>query len=196
MTSFGRDRGFTLIELLVVIAIIAILVVALGGYWLSNRPHYRLMSAARDLASDMRTAKQLAANRSVQTRINFAPAAVDEPPGCAAPTYVVQLGNRQSGVANLNVWTTVGNPALGLPSICRRFGAVDAYIGVALAVAYNPAPTQPAPVFQTNGTVTDNDSSNLLTITATLTQTQGANCPPCETSTVALTSGGAVTVTP
>ena len=194
MRSRTGQKGFTLIELLVVIAVIAILVVALGAYWLSNRPHYRLMSAARDLASDMRKAKSLATNRSLQTRINFTPVAVDEPPGCAGPTYVVQLGNLQTGST---VWTTVGNPALELPSICRRFGAVEEYNGVALAVAYNPAPTQPAPVFQTNGTVTDNGSSNILTaVTITLTQTQGANCPPCETSTVTLTGGGAVTVTP
>lgn len=204
MTSFGRDRGFTLIELLVVIAIIAILVVALGGYWLSNRPHYRLMSAARDLASDMRTAKQLAASRSaspgtltsrpvpLRARIDFSPAAVDEPPGCAGPTYIAQVELCEACDPPVvpTVWRTVGDPALGLPSICRRFGAVEAYNGVALA----PVATDPV-VFQTNGTVTD-AAGNLVTVTATLTQTQGANCPPCETSTVTLSAGGSVTITP
>jgi len=187
MRPHTGQKGFTLIELLVVIAVIAILVVALGAYWLSNRPHYRLMSAARDLASDMRKAKSLAANRSVQTRIDFSPAAPDEPPGCAGPTYVVQLGNLQTGST---VWTTVGNPALELPSICRRFGAVEEYNGVALT----PVATDPV-VFQTNGTVTDN-AGTLVAVVAVLTQTQGANCPPCETSTVTLSAGGSVTITP
>ena len=64
-----NNRGFTLIELLVVLAVIAILGVAFGATWLSNRPHYRLTAAARDLVSDIRFIRANAVKEGVTATI-------------------------------------------------------------------------------------------------------------------------------
>lgn len=66
-----NKKGITLIELVVVFVIIAIGAVLLApniGAWL---PNYRLRSAARDLASIMRTAQMKAVSTNVQYRVNL-----------------------------------------------------------------------------------------------------------------------------
>ena len=59
-----RDQGVTLIELLVVIAIIGILVVALGFSYVGWQGKYKVEKVAKDLYSDLMTARAMAATRN------------------------------------------------------------------------------------------------------------------------------------
>ena len=67
-----NKKGVTLIELIVVIVIIAIGAVLIApniGAWL---PNYRLRSAARDIASTLRTAQMRAVSNNVDYQVFFA----------------------------------------------------------------------------------------------------------------------------
>jgi len=78
-----NKKGVTLIELIVVLVIIAIgavLAVPNLGPWLAN---YRLRTATRDIASNMRTAQMRAVSNNVDYQVFF-----------AGDTYVLQ---RNSG---------------------------------------------------------------------------------------------------
>ncbi len=66
-----NQKGLTLIELVVAVVIIAImagLLVPNIGAWL---PNYRLRSAARDIASTMRTAQMKAVSNNISYRVNL-----------------------------------------------------------------------------------------------------------------------------
>ena len=66
-----NKKGITLIELIVVMVIIAIGALLLApniGAWL---PNYRLRSATRDIASNMRTAQMKAVSNNLQYRVNL-----------------------------------------------------------------------------------------------------------------------------
>jgi prepilin-type N-terminal cleavage/methylation domain-containing protein len=66
-----NKKGVTLIELIVVMVIIAIgaaLMAPAIGRWL---PNYRLRSATRDIASNMRTAQMKAVSQNMQYQVSF-----------------------------------------------------------------------------------------------------------------------------
>jgi type IV fimbrial biogenesis protein FimT len=82
----ANKKGVTLIELVIVMAIIAILAVLMVpniGRWI---PNYRLRSAARDIASTLRTAQMKAVSANTQFRVSF-----NDP---SAGSYILQ---RNSG---------------------------------------------------------------------------------------------------
>lgn len=61
MRSFlNTQQGFSLTELMIVMALIGILSGLASVNFISQLPHHRLNSAARDLISDLRWARQLA----------------------------------------------------------------------------------------------------------------------------------------
>ena len=67
-----NNKGVTLLELTIVFIIIAIMAAfiapSIGGSWL---PRYRLRSAARDIASTMRTAQMRAVSSRLPYQVNF-----------------------------------------------------------------------------------------------------------------------------
>jgi type IV fimbrial biogenesis protein FimT len=89
----ANKKGVTLVELVIVMAIIAIMAVVavpnIGG-WL---PNYRLRSAARDVASTLRTAQMKAISLNRQFQVTFP----------SASSYVLQ---RNSGGVFQNDGTT------------------------------------------------------------------------------------------
>jgi len=91
-----NKKGVTLIELIVVMVIIAIgaVLIAPGiGSWL---PHYRLRSAARDIASAMRTAQMKAISTNLEHQVVF---------DNTNRTFLIQKGNSSSGSTS---WTNEG----------------------------------------------------------------------------------------
>lgn len=89
-----NKRGVTLIELIVVMVIIAIGAVLFApniGAWL---PNYRLRSAARDVASTMRTAQVRAVSNNMAYRVSFTQ---------VPPSYVLQYQNTLGNWVNEEV---------------------------------------------------------------------------------------------
>ena len=71
MCAKMNRKGVTLIELVIVMVIIAIMAVLMApniGAWL---PNYRLRSAARDIASTLRTAQVKAVSNNRDYRVQF-----------------------------------------------------------------------------------------------------------------------------
>jgi type IV fimbrial biogenesis protein FimT len=94
-----NKKGVTLIELIVVMVIIgigAVLFVPNIGGWM---PSYRLRSAARDIASTMRTAQMKAISTNIKYQVSF-PSSV---------SYVLQYQDTSG------VWQTEGSTQI-LPS--------------------------------------------------------------------------------
>lgn len=59
-----KDQGVTLIELLVVISVIGILAVALGFSYVGWQGKYKVEKAAKDMHTDLMTARSMAMTRS------------------------------------------------------------------------------------------------------------------------------------
>lgn len=69
--ALSDQKGFTLIELMVTISIVTFLAMVGVGTFSGSLPRYRLNATARDLVSDMRFARQLAATNNWQYAIQF-----------------------------------------------------------------------------------------------------------------------------
>lgn len=72
MKSFKENKGFTLIEILIVIAVI---IIVSGTFWASLRsfsPSLKLSGAARDIATDLRYAQELAVDTQIEHGVVFA----------------------------------------------------------------------------------------------------------------------------
>jgi len=65
----GAEAGLTLAEALVVVVVVGILVVAATVSFNRALAHWELVTAARTLVSDLRSARDLAVSEGVQTRV-------------------------------------------------------------------------------------------------------------------------------
>jgi prepilin-type N-terminal cleavage/methylation domain-containing protein len=66
-----KDQGVTLIELLVVISVIGILAVALGFSYVGWQGRYKVEKAAKDIHTDLMTARSMAMTRSRDYVVDF-----------------------------------------------------------------------------------------------------------------------------
>jgi len=67
----SNQKGFTLTELMVAVSIVVILAAVGVGTFVSSLPRYHLNATARDLVSNMRMARQLAATQNATYSIQF-----------------------------------------------------------------------------------------------------------------------------
>jgi prepilin-type N-terminal cleavage/methylation domain-containing protein len=67
----SNQKGLTLTELIVTVSLITILAAVGVGTFFNSLPRYRLNAAARDLVSNMRTARQMAATQNISYSIQF-----------------------------------------------------------------------------------------------------------------------------
>jgi len=68
---FNKNRGMTMIEMVVVFGVIGILTLATIPAFRAFQPNLELSSAARDLATDLRYAQQLAVTEQTKHGIYF-----------------------------------------------------------------------------------------------------------------------------
>ena len=66
-----NQKGFTMVELMVTVSIVIILAAVGVGTFYNSLPRYRLNAAARDLVSNMRMARQMAATQNSANSIQF-----------------------------------------------------------------------------------------------------------------------------
>jgi len=66
-----NQKGFTMAELMIAVSIVIILAAVGVGTFYSSLPRYRLNAAARDLVSNMRMARQMAATQNSSYSIQF-----------------------------------------------------------------------------------------------------------------------------
>ncbi len=205
----GGQAGFSLIELLVVLAIIAITGIIAGLTLIPGRAHARLLNASRDLAGDIRLARQLAVARNVEFRINNAGAKCD-----VYTTYQIEQGNAATGSTAWTLPDQAGSfPKTGctnqpgttntvdFPVVIRKFNAPSGNDGPGKqyyeyrGVAYLGAPGNL--IFSPNGSVSVEGGAVLPNITLQLDGNSNAIFGESgydEFQVVSLTTAGAVTV--
>ncbi|MBI3605659.1 MAG: prepilin-type N-terminal cleavage/methylation domain-containing protein [Nitrospirae bacterium] len=71
MNKLRNKRGFTLIEMMIVGAIIGVLAGIAGTTWYLGLNHSSLTTGARDIATALRKAKQLAVTTNTTEQVNF-----------------------------------------------------------------------------------------------------------------------------
>jgi prepilin-type N-terminal cleavage/methylation domain-containing protein len=91
-------RGFTLLELVVVLAIIGIVAAIGWGSTRSHLPRFRMITASKQLKSDLMKLRNLSVSTGRETRITF----TGSPGACADPeswggSWQLSIGNRSAG---------------------------------------------------------------------------------------------------
>lgn len=71
LNHLNNQKGFTLIELMVVVVIIVVLIAIAGTTWILSLNHLSLRNDARDIASALQKAKQLAVTRGRMHQVYF-----------------------------------------------------------------------------------------------------------------------------
>ena len=71
MKYFSNQQGFTLIELMIVVVIIVVLIAIAGTTWILSLNHLSLRNDARDIASALQKAKQLAVTTGRPHQVYF-----------------------------------------------------------------------------------------------------------------------------
>ena len=89
--GFLAKKGFTLIEMLTVIGIIAIVSAISFPVYQNMRPNITLNSTARDLATDMRYAQQLAVTEQINYNVIF---------NTSASSYEIRNSSTNAMVSN------------------------------------------------------------------------------------------------
>ncbi len=144
MKLIKNQKGFTLVELMIVVVIIGILAALTVPSYNKFTAHQRLGGAARELFSDVRSARVTAIKEGVQYSINFPNSTQFQLIKALTPTYASFAPAVSAGVTPpFSVVTTYDLTALG-------------YIGVTMTVP------NILPVFQRTGTVSSVNVSNPL----------------------------------
>lgn len=71
MNKIMDKKGMTMLELLIVLSIIGVMAGMAGVTWITGLNHSSLRAGARDIASALRTAKQLAVTTNTTQLVNF-----------------------------------------------------------------------------------------------------------------------------
>lgn len=71
MNKIMDKKGMTMLELLIVLSIIGVIAGLAGVTWITGLNHSSLRTGARDIASALRTAKQMAVTTNTTQQVNF-----------------------------------------------------------------------------------------------------------------------------
>jgi prepilin-type N-terminal cleavage/methylation domain-containing protein len=163
----SSQKGLTLTELMVAISIVAILAMVGVASFSNSLPRYRLNATARDLLSDMRMARQLAATENRQYAVQF----------LTTTSYKVVHGNQP-----------LIQSSTSFPAYTGKDN-VKANTGVSW--------TMPAmmPLFQPNGLISRWDpSSNIVSAGAPDAIVLTNNAVPVDTKTVVIGTSGRIRI--
>lgn len=96
--AFRANRGVTILELMVVLSCLAILGAVVAPNWIATAwPAYRLKSASRQIASDIRHARIRAVSTNRQYRLRIDP---------VSDSYVMERGDASS---SSSIWIMEGS---------------------------------------------------------------------------------------
>jgi prepilin-type N-terminal cleavage/methylation domain-containing protein len=192
---FREQAGFSLIELLVVLAIIAITGIIAGLTLLPGRAHNRLLNTSRDLAGDIRLARQLAVARNVDFRI-FA-----TKPSATSTRYQIEQCASNNGACTGCVFPPSDTPGINRrnlnvppPGDEGQYGQYRgvAYTGVAGSLCFAPNGSISVPGALEAGCGAGFIACVTLRLDADSNNTFGNSGD--ETQTVSVSAAGSVTV--
>ncbi len=164
---WSDQKGLTLVELMVAVSIVGILALVGVASFSGSLPRFRLNATSRNLLSDMRLARQLAATENRQYAIQF----------LTTTSYKIVRGNQ-----------TLIQSSTSFPAYAGKDN-VKAETGVTW--------TMPAtmPLFQPNGLISRWDpSSNPVSAVAPASIVLTDNGDPVSTKTVVIGTGGKIRI--